>query len=183
MAARRKQTKAEEARGRIAHLIALDAFHIVRRLTTRADEMVTIFSQRRSREPLLETLASRFDHLRFEDVVQLDIPAQDAVSAFYELLDEVRWYARYTEDMPLQVRRSMVGFQSRLTRARDLLMEALQLPLGQDGPVVVDVEVVHTGPPSPIPAPPALGEGTGKGEDRGGATGPSGTGRPRRRTQ
>lgn len=181
MAARRRQTKAEKARARIAHLIALDAFHIVRRLTTRAEEMVTIFSQRRSREPLLETLASRFDHLRFEDVVQLEIPAQDAVSAFYELLDEVRWYARYTEDMPLQVRRAMVGFQSRLTLARDALMEALQLPLGQDGPVVVDVEVVRTGPPSPIPSPPALGEGDTGTTRREGTSGPKGPGRPRGR--
>lgn len=149
MAPRRK-TKADEARVRICHLIALDATNVVRRLQERSEEMVTLFSQLRSRQPLLDTLDSRFSSVRFEDLVQLEPPLQAAVNAFYESLEGLRWYAQYTEDMPLMVRRTITQHQRRIELALVGLLEALGLPLAGSGPVVVDVEVVSTEPASSV---------------------------------
>lgn len=152
MAPRRK-TKADEARVRICHLIALDATNVVRRLQERSEEMVTLFSQLRSRQPLLDTIDSRFTSVRFEDLIQLEPPLQAAVNAFYESLESLRWYAQYTEDMPLAVRRNITQHQRRLELALVGLHAALGLPLEGSGPVVVDAEVVKAEvvkPESPV---------------------------------
>jgi len=158
MAPRRK-SKADEARVRICHLIALDATNVVRRLQERREEMVTLFSQLRSRQPLLDTLDSRFSSVRFEDLVQLEPPLQAAINAFYESLEALRWYAQYTEDMPLAVRRTVVQHQRRLELALVGLLGALGVPLAGSGPVVVDAEVVVEAPTPAVKALPGRAPG------------------------
>lgn len=156
MASKRK-TKADERAERVRHLIALDATNVLRRLTARHDEMITLFSRLRTREPLLQTVASWFGSIDFDSLAALTRAEQVAVNAFYESLAELRWYLQYTEDMPLTVRKTALQHLRRLQLAYDGLVRALGPPSPDAGPVV-EVEVEEPRPRA-APAPRALPSG------------------------
>ena len=138
--ARRK--KLDETPDRVRHLIALDAALIMRRLGARRDEMFTLFSRLRSREPMLSTIATRFTSATFHDLVHLPEKEQAVVHAFYERLDEMRWYFTYTEDMPSTVQQTFTALHRRLEEAYRLLVVALGPPVTPDV-AVVEVEPVR----------------------------------------
>ncbi|HVG63181.1 MAG TPA: hypothetical protein VNA24_31750 [Hyalangium sp.] len=132
--ARRK--KLDETPDRVRNLIALDAALIMRRLEARRDEMFTLFSRLRSREPMLSTIATRFTSATFHDLVHLPEKEQAVVHAFYERLDELRWYFTYTEDMPSTVQQTFTALHRRLEEAYRLLVVALGPPVTPDVAVV-----------------------------------------------
>lgn len=132
--ARRK--KLDETPDRVRNLIALDAALIMRRLGARRDEMFTLFSRLRSREPMLSTIATRFTSATFHDLVHLPEKEQAVVHAFYERLDEMRWYFTYTEDMPSTVQQTFTALHRRLEEAYRLLVVALGPPVTPDVAVV-----------------------------------------------
>jgi hypothetical protein len=140
MARRKKQ---DETPPRVRNLIALDAALIMRRLGARRDEMFTLFSRLRSREPMLSTIATRFTSATFHDLVHLPEREQAVVHGFYERLDEMRWYFTYTEDMPSTVQQTFTALHRRLEEAYRLLVVAL------GPPVTPDVAVVEAEPVSP----------------------------------
>jgi hypothetical protein len=141
--ARRKKPLLEETPARVRNLIALDAALIMRRLEARRDEMFTLFSRLRSREPMLTTISTRFTSATFHDLVHLPEREQAVVHAFYERLDEMRWYFTYTEDMPSTVQQTFTALHRRLEEAYRLLVVAL------GPPVPPDVAVVEAEPVQP----------------------------------
>jgi hypothetical protein len=142
--ARRK--KHDETPDRVRNLIALDAALIMRRLGARRDEMFTLFSRLRSREPMLSTIATRFTSATFHDLVHLPEREQAVVHGFYERLDEMRWYFTYTEDMPSTVQQTFVALHRRLEEAYRLLVVALGPPVTPDAAVVVEAQPVRPEP-------------------------------------
>lgn len=144
--ARRK--KLDETPARVTNLIALDAALIMRRLEARRDEMFTLFSRLRSREPMLTTIATRFTSATFHDLVHLPERDQAVVHGFYERLDEMRWYFTYTEDMPSTVQQTFTALHRRLEDAYRQLVVALGPPVTPDAAVVVEAEPVRQEPPS-----------------------------------
>ena len=132
--ARRK--KLDETPDRVRNLIALDAALIMRRLGARRDEMFTLFSRLRSREPMLSTIATRFTSATFHDLVHLPEKEQAVVHGFYERLDEMRWYFTYTEDMPSTVQQTFTALHQRLEEAYRLLVVALGPPVTPEVAVV-----------------------------------------------
>lgn len=153
--ARRKQ--ADETTARVRNLIALDAANIMRRLEARQDEMISLFSRLRSREPLLSTIATRFTSATFHDLLHLPAREQSVVNQFYERLDELRWYFTYTEDMPSTAQQTLTTLHRRLQEAHRKLVDGIGHPATLDGNVVVDAEVVHRDEPATPDAPrPAL---------------------------
>lgn len=155
MASRRK-AKTDDAAARIRHLIALDATNVMRRLAARREEMVALFSRLRDREPMLETVRSWFGSVTVGELATLSVVEQSCVNSFYESLAELRWYLRYTEDMPGTVQKTAGQHQRQLTEAYSRLIAALGPP-SADGAPVVDVEVVAREEP---PVRPALTSGT-----------------------
>lgn len=139
--ARRK--KLEEMPARVRNLIALDAALIMRRLGARREEMFALFSRLRSREPMLSTIATRFTSATFHDLVHLPEREQAVVHAFYERLDELRWYFTYTEDMPGTVQQTFGVLSRRLEEAYRLLVVALGPPVAPEGTVVVEAAPVR----------------------------------------
>ncbi|MBX5480300.1 MAG: hypothetical protein IRZ16_00405 [Myxococcaceae bacterium] len=124
------------------HLIALDAQNVLRRLRARAEEMVSLFSRLRDRTPMIETARTWFLTITFSELSLLEPAEQKAVNAFYDALDELRWYLQYTEDMPGQVQTRL----SQLLRALEEQHRALTLAIGHpdaEGARVVDAEVVR----------------------------------------
>lgn len=154
MARRKKQL--DETPARVRNLIALDAALIMRRLEARRDEMFILFSRLRSREPMLTTIATRFNSATFHDLVNLPEPDQAVVHGFYERLDEMRWYFTYTEDMPSTVQQTFIALHRRLEDAYRLLVVALGPPAPPDAPVVVEAEAVRPEEPATKPSVPRL---------------------------
>ncbi|WP_224372773.1 hypothetical protein [Hyalangium versicolor] len=146
MARRKKQQ--DETPARVTNLIALDAALIMRRLEARRDEMFTLFSRLRSREPMLTTIATRFTSATFHDLVHLPEKEQAVVHGFYERLDEMRWYFTYTEDMPSTVQQTFTALHRRLEEAYRHLLVTLGPPVTPDAAVVVEAEPVRPAQPS-----------------------------------
>ncbi|MHB1844397.1 MAG: hypothetical protein ACYCWW_06120 [Deltaproteobacteria bacterium] len=100
-------SRSEPEAERIRHLIALDAANVVANLTARLPEMVTLFSRLRDRAPLLGAFQSWFETVTFGELSRLAPHEQRAINVFYGLVGELRWYTKYTEDMPQQLERRL----------------------------------------------------------------------------
>jgi hypothetical protein len=144
MSPRRRNSPALQ---RIRSLIALDASNVMARLTRRREEMVSLFSRLRDRGPLLAALECWFSTVTFAELSALEPEEQGAVSQFYELLSELRWYARYTEDMPLQVQQKVDRLATELGERHRLVLAVLGAPGGK-GSVVVVGPVRESQPPA-----------------------------------
>jgi hypothetical protein len=131
-------------RERIRNLIALDADALMVRLDERKDEMIAMFSRHRDREPLLSPLRSWVPSASFQEIVLLAPAQQGAVAHFYEELDALRWYFRYTADMPGTALQIFAHHRKRLVLAYEGLKDAI----GPAQPV----------PPSAPEAPPVLAD-------------------------
>ncbi|WP_375759926.1 hypothetical protein [Corallococcus exercitus] len=139
--ARRK--KADETTARVRNLLALDAAGIMRRLAARREEMFLLFSRLRSRDPLVETVASRYADGAFAQLIHLSEQEQAVVDHFYGRLDELRWYFTYTEDMPGTAHQTFSALHRRLEESYRLFVETLGLPVQPDGVRVVNAEAVR----------------------------------------
>jgi hypothetical protein len=106
---------------RVRHLVFLDAAALMKRLDERRHEMIALFSRHRDREPLLAPLRSWVPSASFQEIVLLAPAQQAAVSGFYEALDELRWYFRYTNDMPGSAQQVFEHHLRRLAKAHQSL--------------------------------------------------------------
>ena len=112
-------------RDRVRYLLALDAAGVMRRLAERREEMVEVFSRLRDREALITPLRSTFDTMQFSELVRLTLREQRAVHAFHEALDDLRWYLRYTVDMPGTLEQRFAHYLRELEHAHQRLTAAL----------------------------------------------------------
>jgi hypothetical protein len=99
---------------RVRHLLSLDADAVMKRLVAKQDEAVGLFSRLRTREGMIELCRSSFTTITFSEMVRLDPEEQLAVEAFHHVLSELRWYVRYTEDMPSTVRSTVTLYVTQL---------------------------------------------------------------------
>lgn len=104
----------ERDTARVRHLLALDAEAVMRRLASKQDEAVGLFSRLRTRDGLVELCRSLFTSATFSELVRLDPAEQEAVQAFHGVLHELRWYVTYTEDMPSTVKSTVMLYVTRL---------------------------------------------------------------------
>lgn len=121
---------------RVRHLLTLDAAAVLKRLDTKQDEMVALFSRHRSREPMLHVLKSWFTSITFPELALLEPREQKAVAAFYAALDELRWYVHYTEDMPSTVRTTLAVHARKLGELHRALTVTIGAPEDDGHPVV-----------------------------------------------
>ena len=106
---------------RVRNLIALDAAGLVRRLAACRGEMIALFSRHRDRDALLTPLRSLGPTAAFHDLMLLEPVEQSAVAAFYEELESLRWYFRYTADMPSTAQGVFEAHWGRLSAAHEVL--------------------------------------------------------------
>ncbi|MHB8872707.1 MAG: hypothetical protein ACYC8T_03375 [Myxococcaceae bacterium] len=140
MAPRLKPSSPEPAT-RVRHLIAIDAAQLLKRLLARQAEMVALFSRLRSRQPMLEAIRTWFATVTFGELALLEPAEQKAVAHFYELLDELRWYLQYTEDMPGKLLQELAKLAIGLEKAHRQLVAAIG-PADAEGVRVIDAEFV-----------------------------------------
>jgi hypothetical protein len=136
MVAKRKSTKASHAPSPIRHVITLEATSLMLRLAQRQGEMVSLFSRLRDREALLAPFHSLLDSIAFESVASLTEPEQKSLSDFRELIHEMKWYLKFTEDMPTGVQLKLTSFIKRLEAAYAELSWALKNHQVVEGKVV-----------------------------------------------
>lgn len=106
---------------KVRHLIALDAASIMKRIEQKQDEAVGLFSRLRTREGMIELCRSSFTSVTFSELARLNPPEQLATFGFHELLDAMRWYVTYTEDMPSTVKTTVSQYVRKLEELhRDL---------------------------------------------------------------
>lgn len=121
---------------RVRHLLSLDAARVMRRLTAKQDEAVSLFSRLRTREALIELCRSDFTTAQFTDLARLDPKEQTAVQQFHDVLHELRWYVSYTEDMPSSVKSTVAQYVRRLDELHHLINVTLGPPEAQGHRVV-----------------------------------------------
>ncbi|MDR0967095.1 MAG: hypothetical protein LBM75_11480 [Myxococcales bacterium] len=119
---------------RVRHLIALDAANVVRRFGAQLGAMLDLFSRHRDRDPLLLPLRSWLLSADFAQIVELEPKEQHAVSRFLEELEALRWYCRYTDDMPNTAQIRLTRFAGQLDTAARQLIEALRTPTSSSPP-------------------------------------------------
>ena len=135
----KKKSLQPDVAARIRNVIALDAANVMKRLAGRQDEMVTLFSRLRDREPMLLTIRSWFSTVTFGEMAALDPAEQLAVTRFYALLAELQWYLQYTEDMPSTVQQVLSLRVKQLQVGHAELNRVLGPPSG-DATRTVDAE-------------------------------------------
>ena len=140
-----------EAVVRTAHLVAVDSTNLVRRLEDRHHEMISAFSRLRDREALLGAMRNYGLSARFEDVAALPAEAQAAVIAFYERVDDLRWYFQFTTDMPGTLAEIFTMHRRRLKEAHEALAAALE---AATEPSAGDLPAAPARKPAPKRAPP-----------------------------
>ncbi len=132
MAARRKPkkpaAKAPDAARAARHLLSLDATRVMKRLTSKHDEAVGLFSRLRTREALVELCRSDFVSAPFSELAKLEPQEQVAVAAFHDVLFELRWYVMWTEDMPGTVAGTVANYVRRLETLHRTLTAVLGPP-------------------------------------------------------
>lgn len=116
---------------RVRHLISLDAARVMRRLTSKQEEAVSLFSRLRTREALIELCRSDFTSAGFGDLARLDPAEQTAVQQFHDVLHELRWYVSYTEDMPSTVKSTVAQYVRRLDERHHVINATLGPPEAQ----------------------------------------------------
>ena len=110
---------------RVRHLIVLDAQSVVRRLNAQLSAMIELFSRHRDRDPLLAPLRSWLPGATFDALAELEPDEQRATAAFLEELEALRWYCRYTNDMPNTAQQRLTRFASQLETAAERLIRAI----------------------------------------------------------
>jgi hypothetical protein len=104
----------ERDTSRVRHLISQDAAEVLRKLQSKQDEAVGLFSRLRTREGMIDLCKSLYTGITFGELVRLEPSEQEAVHAFHHVLHELRWYVTYTEDMPSTVKSTVTLYVSRL---------------------------------------------------------------------
>lgn len=107
---------------KVRHLISLDAAAVMKRIDAKQDEAVGLFSRLRTREGMIELCRSSFSSVTFSELARLDPREQTVTFTFHEVLDQLRWYVAYTEDMPSTVKSTVSQYVRILgERHRDLV--------------------------------------------------------------
>ena len=126
---------------RVRHLLSMDADTVIKRLASKQEEAVGLFSRLRTREGMVELCRSGFTTITFSELVRLDPAEQQAVEAFHHVLNELRWYVRYTEDMPSTVKSTVALYVGKLDGLHRLLNAAIGPPEAK-GHRVIDLAAV-----------------------------------------
>lgn len=114
--------KWEADTARVRHLITLDALRLMKRVDTRQEEAVGLFSRLRTRDGLIDLCRTSFGSVTFTELARLNPPEQSAVFAFHDVVDALRWYVSFTEDMPSTVKSTVSQYVRKLEeRHRDLV--------------------------------------------------------------
>jgi hypothetical protein len=117
-----------ERGARLSRVLAFEVSRILRQLRERRELLLQLWSRYRAREPMVEALFSRWRTLEMTDLIELDASVIEAVEPFYEAVDRLRTYFRFTEDMPVTLEEQLQASLAEL----EVLGEVALARLGGD---------------------------------------------------
>jgi hypothetical protein len=118
----------EDETARVRHLIALDAQDVFLRIRDQHEEAVALFSRLRTRDALTDLCRTLYASITFADLARLSPAEHKVIAAFYACVEQLRWYVRFTEDMPSTVKSTVAQFHRRLEHLHRELTIALGPP-------------------------------------------------------
>jgi hypothetical protein len=93
---------------------------------------VKIWSRHRAREPMLDTLFTRWNTLNFSDLALIETEAHAPLERFYEVVDDLRHYAAYTADMPATLGEQLEEGLEQLVEHGEIALAALGYTLDEE---------------------------------------------------
>lgn len=123
--ARRRTPSKDVQRERLAALLLREIDRIVFDLGFRKDMLFRLWSKHRTRQPLLQTLRSKYFELSARDLVCFPTEIIRMLDGFYRLLDSFIFYVSYTEDMPQALSAKFDSFLEELRGLSGPLLEDL----------------------------------------------------------
>lgn len=115
--------EADSPAARLRLLLGLEIRRIVVGLESRRELLASLWGRSRAREPMLQTIHSRWAGVQMHHLLILEPEEIVALEAFYGLLDEVRIYVSFTDDMPTTMLDEMDSYREQL---RELGEEAVR---------------------------------------------------------
>lgn len=110
---------------KLAKLLALEISRIIEDLELRREVLIELWGRTRDRGMFIDTVFSRWATLGFPDLLALETEQVTAVDTFYRELHELRFYFRFTEDMPAHMLDTYDLALRRLGAYGELALEAL----------------------------------------------------------
>jgi hypothetical protein len=105
--------------GRILTLIQIDVNNLFDKIIKREKEYLTIFSIKRTREPFEYIFKNRYEDVPISDLKECSEELLVALDHFYRIIDDMRWYLFFTEDMPNTVEDRVYTFNRELVKKYD----------------------------------------------------------------
>lgn len=126
---------------RLRLLLAMEVARIVVQTRERLEFMVTIWSRHRSREPFLDTLFTRYRTAALPDLLLLEGEQVRALESFYAIVDDLRLYLTWTDDMPVTLHDALEARLVDLTESAEHAITSLRVQLPEDiaGSLPLDV--------------------------------------------
>lgn len=131
---------------KLRKVLALEIDRIVEDLELRRQVLIELWGRTRDRGMFLDTVFSRWSTLGFPELLELETEEVAAADAFYRELHELRFYFKFTEDMPVHLMDTYDLALDRMQQYGALALEALGGP--PDRPFI---EFPEDEPPSPPP--------------------------------
>lgn len=97
------KSKNEELSVKILMLLKLDAKNLFHRVKFRRVEYIDLFAAKRMREHFKDIFFSRYDSATFRELLNCSVDTITALDQFYTEVEDLHWYLKHTEDMPVTI--------------------------------------------------------------------------------
>ena len=112
-------------REQVSQLLILEIQRVLEDLHLREDFLMHIWGKHRDRAPLIDTIYSRWHTVRFDQLIELEVPEVALLDQFYRELEDLRFTFQYTDAMPTTLREVYRKSLSRLIKIGFMTIEAL----------------------------------------------------------
>lgn len=142
------KSKNEELSVKVLMLLKLDAKNLFHRVKFRRVEYIDIFAAKRMREHFKDIFFTRYDSTTIKELINCSVDTITALDQFYTEVEELHWYLKHTEDMPVTIddnlTRSIRKIENHLATL-NLYLDA-ELGINQEEEAVVTEEVPGESP-------------------------------------
>ena len=109
----------------VARVLAWEVARVVRQLAERKRWLLRVWSRHRARQPILDTIFVRWNTATVSELAALPPHVLDALEAFYAVVEDLRLYVQFTEDMPLALEEELDRLQATLEAHAEVALERL----------------------------------------------------------
>lgn len=124
------KSKNEELPVRILMLLKLDAKNLFHRIKFRRVEYIDLFAAKRIREHFRDIFFNRYESTTIKELINCSVETITALDQFYSEAEELHWYLKHTEDMPITIDDNLTRAIKKIENYLDTLNLYLDADLG-----------------------------------------------------